>query len=244
MTKKLYPQIKKQAIKNCPSCGVSIHQKYTFESVLTGDFVNYHDGDYEAIRETPTRAYSLEADLLVPAGQVVFTCLVAAFPAGVAALYLQWGWYPVSAIVSVVASLAWSSVLSDVRARSVITETFSYQGDAREKTVHEFEQRNRGIRMDVVHTTSNIASRMQLLELPERVTEQQFREYLRDIVAGKSLARKNWTGEGKQFSRDVYDKIVECLVTAGMVHVLENRERRITNAGRHCINGMIKRGEI
>lgn len=244
MANRLYPTKRPKTKSNCPRCGFEIVAKHSFETILAGNFKNDDDGDYEAVRETPTRAYSLEADLLVPTGQALITTLIMALPVGTASSYFSWGWYPALAIISTVTAIAWAKCLETARASAVMIETFSYT--ASHGGVADVGDNDRGsaVRLEVVHETSGIKHKMQLLDLPAKISERQFAEFLTDILAGRSMARKNWTGSGKPFSRDVYDELLAKLVDAGILRLVENNEKRLTNGGRRAIAAMVRGGEI
>lgn len=244
MANKLYPTKTRRSKSNCPRCGFEIAAKHSFETILSGQFANEQNGDYEAVRETPSRTYSVEADLLVPVGQALVTGLIAVLPASAVSFYFSAGWYPVLVVFSAATSLSWARCLDIARSSAMVTETFSYNASSGDLSGGLDKETGAPVRLEVVHETSGIKHKMQLLDLPDKITERQFGEFLKDILAGRSMARKNWVGSGKPFSRDVYDQLLARLVEAGIVNLIENNEKRLTNGGKKAIAAMVRGGEI
>jgi hypothetical protein len=238
------PKRPRKANSECPHCGWRIATTFNFEQLLANGIPDGIEGDVSAYRSTPVRGPTIEADLLVPAGQALMSAVATMLPTTIIGLWARWEWYAPILVGSATALLQWFRFLNDQGRNTSIIEEFSYSADRDHNRKTPSAKDRSGLRMEVVHETSGIRSRMQLLELPEQIGEAEFAEFLRDISAGKSLARKNWVGDGKPFSRDVYDDMIDKLLSTSIVNRVGNSGTKLTNGGRHAINAMIREGII
>lgn len=237
------PKRKKQNSK-CPHCGWQIATTFNFEQLLANGIPDGIEGDVSAYRSTPVRGPTIEADLLVPAGQALMSAIATMLPTTIVALWARWEWYAPILVGSATVLLQWFRFLNDQSRNTSIVEEFSYSASQPSNTKTPSTEDRSGLRMEIIHETSGIRSRMQLLELPEEMSETEFAGFLRDVAAGKPLARKHWVGDGKPFSRDVYDDMIDKLLLASIVSRAGNSGTKLTNGGRHGINAMIREGII
>ncbi|KKK94246.1 hypothetical protein LCGC14_2684770 [marine sediment metagenome] len=238
------PRRPKKANSSCPHCGWQIATTFDFEQLLAKGIPEGIEGEVSAYRSTPVRGPTIEADLLVPAGQALMSAVATMIPTTIIALWARWEWYAPILIGSATVLLQWFRFLNDQSRNTSIIEEFTYVADQGHNRKTSPPNDKLGLRMEVIHKESGIKSRMQLLELPEQIGEVEFAEFLRDIAAGKSLARKNWTGDGKPFTRDTYDGMIDKLLSASVVNRAGNSGTKLTNGGRHAINAMIREGVI
>lgn len=233
-----------KANSKCPHCGWRVASSFNFEQLLANGIPDGIEGDISAYRSTPVRGPTIEADLLVPAGQALMSAVATMLPTTIIALWARWEWYAPILVGSATVLLQWFRFLNDQSRSTSIIEEFSYSSDRDHIEEKPTAKNQPGLRMEVIHETSGIRNRMQLLDLPARLGEAEFAEFLRDISAGKSLARKNWVGDGKPFGRDVYDDMMDKLLSASIVSRMGNSGTKLTNGGRHAINAMIREGVI
>ncbi len=244
MQKEVYTKSPKEANGICSHCGVERERFNTFEMVIGGGFKNESNGDYSAIRRTPLRATTMMSDVFVPAAQSVITAVVFVAPTVVVSLWYRWSWYAPIAVGSVAILLAWIRALDEAKKALFKTEEFSYYGSEQQVGVESGARAGEPVRLEVVHETSGIRERMQLMELPGDISEKDFGTFLADSLAGKGMTRKNWTGVEKPFSRDQFDSVMEKLEVAEMVCRLGNNKRVLTDAGKRAIKVMVRRSII
>lgn len=244
MQKEFYTKSPKEANRICAHCGVERERFSTFEMVIGGGFKNEANGDYRAVRRTPLRATSMMSDVFVPAAQSVVTAIVFVAPTIVVSLWYRWSWYAPIAVGSVAILLAWIRALDEAKKALFKTDEFSYYGSEQQVGVASGEQASGPVRLEVVHETSGIRERMQLMELPGDISEKDFGGFLVDSLAGRGMTRKNWSGTGKPFSRDQFDGVMEKLEAAEMVCRLGNNKRVLTDAGKRAIKVMVRRSII
>jgi hypothetical protein len=242
MRKKLYPRKTKKQNSDCPNCGFEIRAKYSFESVLAGGFSNPDNGAYDAIRKTPVRQASLEADVLVPAAQSLVGAVVTTLPAIIVAQLARWEWYSPLAIGACTILVQWFSIVKKLESERSIVEEFSYTPS--EEIERPLAQGNpqEPVRLEVVSKDDNYGVAFKIVDLPQSVSGREFVGLCQGVLAGRSLARKNWVGEGKQFSRDQYDDLISAMMTAGLINAIPGKGKKLTLGGKHAIRRMIREG--
>ncbi len=244
MRKKLYPTNNKKTKNDCPNCGWKIERSHTFESVLAGNFSNERNGSYDAYRTTPTRAATLQADVLVPLAQSLVGATLATIPAIVVAQIARWEWYSPLAVGSVTILVQWFSIVKKLEGERSVTEQFSYQPDPENCQAQPLSNKPDGIQLEVISKDDDFKASMKIITLPRSVTAEQFVSFCRDILVGKSLARRNWEGSGKPFSRDSYDDLVAAMQTAGLVMTVQGKGKQLTKGGKRAIARMVRERRI
>lgn len=244
MQKKLYNIPQGKTKSDCPNCGFHITRSHTFESVLSGEFSNPKNGSFSATRITPIRAASMEADVFVPAAQSLAWAVATALPSIAVSMWLRWEWSAPLFIGATTILVAWITAMTRSNSGLVKTEEFTYDASGEMDQGPGARAAGDGIKMELIHTTSGIRSRMQLMELSKSISEKAFGEFLKDILSGRSLARRNWVGDGKPFGRDAFDDMISKLIDGGIVLSAGNAGKTLTNAGRHMIAGLVRDGVI
>lgn len=240
MSKRLYPPKPKNQNSDCPSCGFHISYATSFESVLAGNFDNSRDGSYVATRSTPIRASTLEADVLVPAAQSLIWAVVSSVPAVAISFWLRYEWYFPLAVAGVSMAFSWSSSMkrSDMSCSKV--EEFEYSPSPDKNDSPAPGAGGEAIRLEVINKSDDMSAAMKIVDLPEGIEPVQFLGLCKDALAGKGLARKNWTGSGKEFSRDQYDGLMTAMVSSGLVMTVPGKGKMLTLGGRKSIKRMIR----
>ena len=240
MRKQLYPKKPKQQNSNCPNCGWEIRRPSTFETAI-GDLVNSdRPGSYEAYRETPVRAATFEADVLVPAAQSLFTALTTTLPTIAISMWARWEWYAPVVVGAVTILASWSSAMVASRKSLSLVEQISRTVDDGKEPENSGRKNPSAIQLEVVKKEAGFAASMKIIDLPKNITEPEFREFCVDVLAGKSMARKDWAGSGRLFSRDQYDDLMKAIEAAGLAIPVPGRSRRLTQSGKDAIKKMIR----
>jgi len=76
------------------------------------------------------------------------------------------------------------------------------------------------------------------------VEPEKFNDYIRAIDRGETLAIARWTGAGKPFSRQEYERLLEMLRQAGIAANLPGKGNQLTQAGRRAIKNHLKQAEV
>lgn len=228
----------------CSACGWKIANSHTFESMLSGQFVNEKNGNFTASRLTPFRAPSIEGDVLVPLAQSLIISIEAVIVAIPLSIWLRFDWSILLFIWAGTMLLSWISAVKRAEFSQSRTEEFSYSANQKEAGHIAPQGGSRPLQLEVMHSTSGIRNRMQILDLPAQITEEDFGAFLRDILAGRSLARNNWAGTGKPFSRDGYDGMIGKLLEASIIQPAINGGKVLTNGGKHVVRRLVREGTI
>lgn len=244
MPKELYSKQHKKTNNRCRQCGWDISYSHTFEDMLSGRFKNQKDGSFTATRTTPVRAPGMTPDVLVPVAQSFVWAIVVGLPSISVAMWLRWEWSAPLFVGACTILVSWISAMRKSEFSLSKTEEFSYTANEFGDVEMIADDHPRPLRMEVIHEVSNIRSKMQLLDLPMSIGEREFKEFLIDILAGKSLARRNWAGSDKPFSRDGYDGMIEKMIGGSILVQSNNGKKVLSNGGRHAISAMIREGVI
>lgn len=242
MKKKLYTPKPKTQNDICVNCGFKITRHSVFHSVMSGGFDNPDDGAWTAVSFVPSRKADLISDVAVPAAQALISSSVTAIPAICVAYYARWEWYGPAAVATVTVVVQWFSALKRSEQERGSTEEFSYYPSSADDEEKGSSARPAAIRLDVISKPDKTTAVMKMVDLPDGVTEEKFRELCADILSGKSLARANWIGPGKTFGRDQFDALMICMETAGLIIPVPGKARRVTEAGRSAMAKMIEGG--
>lgn len=233
------PPTKKQK-NNCPYCGWETTRGFNFEQILAGTLPESVTGDFTAFRSTPSRTATIEADLLVPIGQTLATAIIITLPTFVVALWLKWEWYAPFSVGAVTLLAQWIRCLNLHEKTLAVVEEFSYS-----PTGQDLGQRSRDVggdvvKLEVISGRNSYEAGMKIVDLPSDVSVEQFKDFCKDILSGKPLARRDWTGSGKQFSRDTYDDLMSAMLDAGLVFSLAGKGKRLTLGGKRAIARLVQ----
>lgn len=104
------------------------------------------------------------------------------------------------------------------------------------------EDANKPVVLEVSHTERDGGSEQGRTiqyfgELPVEVGP--FVEYVRAVMAGESLAIANWTGSGKPFSRQEYQKLLDILRQAGAVLTYPGKGNKLTRKGQRTLESYL-----
>lgn len=244
MQNRSYHNPNKKTNNECPTCGWQIGHSHTFEQGLFGQFSNEKNGDFTAYRSTPVRGTSLEADVLVPLAQSLISSVGAIISAIPLSIWLGFEW-PIFVLIWAASFLAaWLSAIKRSEFSIAKTEEFSYSANEKEVGAIAGQGRPGPLQMEVIHSSGGIRNQMQILDLPDQITEVDFAKFLRDILAGRSLARKDWAGTDKPFSRDGYDGMIDKLLAASIIQPSVKGGKILSNGGKHAIARMVREGLI
>ena len=244
MQKQFYPKQTKQTNHKCSQCGWGISYSHTFEDMLSGQFRNEKNGSFTATRTTPVRAAGMIPDVAVPAAQSLIWAVVVGLPSVSVSVWMRWEWSAPLFVAACSILASWIASMRRSEFSLVKTEEFSYTASEFSGGEVVAQKSEKPLRMEVVHEISGVRSRMQLLEISDGVGEEKFGSFLKDILAGKSIARKRWVGDGKPFSRDQYDEIIAALLSASIIGPASSGGKKLTRAGTASILHMVREGEI
>lgn len=218
-----------------------VNQGYVFNSAgpWSEEMSGQGQGAIEATRTTPARAATLESDVLVPLAQSLATGLAVAVPSIGLTIWLEWSWYAPLAIGGFTTTITWLQLLGAHRKLLWIVETVSNLVDSPEPETTS--PKPKPISLEVKHEEAGRINRMQFIDLPQGVTQDQFTDWALAISNGiKSPARSNWAGSGKPFSRDTYDLLIKAMVQAGILANWPGKGYQVTNGGKHALKSAIR----
>lgn len=224
---------------DCTNCALRVGQRGTLEQSIASIAGSGIVSDFEVKERNPVRAATLEADVIVPVAQALATGLMTTAlsytVAGLAGLDVRAvGTFGVGSLLA-----TWIKLLVDSR-RNLAEERRVYVFANRSKEHAGRPTASDGtIRLEVVTSVNGIKNKMQYLDLPSGISEADFVEFCRQVLAGKSLARTNWAGSGKLFSRDVYDGLMACLLDAGIIEKKEKGGKTLSNGGRRAVEHLM-----
>ncbi len=244
MHNEFYPKQHQKSNNECPTCGFEIASSQAFEQVLSGQFDNHKNGDFVATRGTPVRVSNMMSDVAVPAAQSLIWATVVMLPAVSISMAMRWEWSAPLFVGASTVLVSWISAMARSEKSLVKIEEFSYSASEISSKKVAASHNEKPFKMEVLHNYNGIKSTLQLLELPDTITNEMLGEYLRDILAGKSLARRNWTGQGKEFSRDSYDILTDKLLQAKIIISSANGKKILSNGGKHAVKALVREGLI
>ena len=235
MPKQFYPKHPKQTNTKCSQCGWGLSYSHTFEDMLSGKFLNEKNGSFTAIRTTPIREPGLVPDVAVPAAQSLIWSIVVGLPSVSVALWMRWEWSAPLFVGATTILVSWISAMRRSEFSLVKTEEFSYEASEKSEETIAVAASGAPIKMEVVHEVSGMKTRMQLLELDDGIAETDFAKFLKDIMEGHSISRRNWAGKDRLFSRDQYDNIIEKLLLGSVIVQSASGGKALTKHGRRAL---------
>jgi hypothetical protein len=191
-------------------------------------------GPVEATRAQPARPATVESDVFVPLLQSLATGVAVAIPVTGLTIWLRWEWYAPLVAAGVTVTIAWLQLLGAHRKLLWVVETVSdlVEGDPASAPA--------SVTMEVKHEEAGRIGRMQFVDLPVGVTQDQLIDWASSVVAGvKTPARANWVGSGKPFSRDIYDLFTKAMIEAGILATIPGKGNQLTVGGRHALKSLI-----
>lgn len=232
MNKNSTTQFPKRQKNVCQACGFEIGKHHTFESILAGSADFSQNGEYSAIRRTPIRSATFEADFLVPACQSLLTSVVASLPIVVASMWLRWSWYAPLAVSSVTILVAWYQSLEYHRSALLKTEEFSFFNSQGGDTLQGEGNAPGGIRMEIIEDKRDNAFRMKFSELPLSISVDDYVEVCKQILSGRGLTRRNFVDGAGVLSRSAFDEIVSLFYENDIMIKTGSGKKRLTEKGR------------
>lgn len=240
MQKKLYHPKHKKSNSGCSQCGFHISYHHTFESVLAGEFENDLNGAYTAFRSTPSRASTIESDVLVPLAQSLVWSVVSILPAIPISYWLRYEWYFPFAVGSVSLLISWLSSQKKAESSLSVVEEFSYSPNGESSGKALGGEPQGGIKLDVTDRSERDVIRIQFVALPPSIEVEKFNEFCKGVVLGKPLSRKEWTPERVLFSRDQYDQLVGELMSSGVVLSVDGKGKVLSRGGKRALARYVK----
>jgi hypothetical protein len=208
------------------------------QSLGVSDF----DGPMEATRMQPARAASIESDFLLPLAQSLATGILLSGCSIVAAraLYPDWTWWLPANTFAITITGTWLHRLGLHTKLLWIIESVTQFGEDAPP-----EQPAAVVSLDVKHEEpSGRVGRMQFLNLPQGITEDQLLDWAQSVSSGvKSPARRNWTGNAGSFTHDGYNLFCKAMTEAGILRHQGNAGYTVTAGGKHALKHYIKDGK-
>ena len=237
------PKHAKQTNNDCPTCGWSFSKTGIFEQVMSGTFSGLDAAGYTATRTTPIRKPDLQSDVLVPAAQSLIWTVVVALPALSVSMFMRWEWAAPVFISAVTVLASWVSAMKRSENSQQKTEELTVSSSGKPSASETGYTNEPGVRLDIVHTGGDDIRRIEYAFLPKSVSSADFRKFCDEIVAGASLARRNWVGKGKIFSRDGYDQLIANLLENHIILAHHTGGKRLTERGRRTLTAMLEAGK-
>lgn len=230
--------------------GYNITPRQTFKQTIPGITPTspaMFDGyDYE--KRQPAREPSLQGDVLVPAAQSLLTGLAIGVPS--AAVMGMLG-YDTGASLATGAAIGLTAISvtwlikMDAHSRllwlveSVTGRDIDGDGETGEP---EPVARPEPVRLEVVKEAAPGKFAGMNIDLPEGVDRGLFAHWAAMVVNnGMSTGRTHWTGAGRPFSRELYDRFLVALETAGIIHDYgDGKGRVLTTGGKHSLKRFLR----
>jgi len=240
MHKKLYPTNKKKQNNKCPNCGLEFHRHSTFESVLAGQFDNPGDGAWSVNSFTPTRKADFVSDVCVPAAQAFISALLVVPPISSVLRSFGYDWYLSFPLSALVLGAYWFRGVRQLEKERGVSQEFNYDPSPSETPAGLAPAKKENVQLEMISKDDDFKASMKIIDLPSGMTGAEFVQFARDILAGKPLARTDWVGDGKQFSRDIYDGLMSAMMAAGLIIPVAGKGKKLTPGGRRAISRMIR----
>ena len=244
MENKLYPTKKKKTSSKCPNCGFQISIHSTFESALSGKFDNPNEGAWSANSFSPLRKADLLSDVCVPGAQAGITALLLFPVAWGAVVFIGFDWMWAFSVSAVVLAGTWIRGINRLEMERGESREFSYEPVDGLGQVEMQAGQPRPISLEVLSKDDDFKASMKIVDLPSGVTATKFVEFSRSILAGKSLARRDWVGQGKEFSRDQYDGLMSAMAACGLVISVAGKGKMLTVGGKRALSRMARAARI
>ncbi len=240
MIEKVYPTNRKKTKSECPNCGCEISYHSTFESVLSGKFDNPGGGAWSVNSFSPIRKADLTSDVAVPAVQALISSALSLPASSLVLVYLEYEWYFSFPLGALVMGAYWIKGVRRLELERGESREFSYEPVDAQDAAGSHGGKVDQVSLEVISKDDDFRAAMKIVDLPAGMSVSEFMEFCRDILAGKSLARKEWAGGGKQFSRDQYDDLMAAMSASGLVIQVAGRGRALTSGGRRAIARMMR----
>lgn len=223
--------------------------KQTMPGIATASPAMFEGYDYE--KRQPAREPSLQGDVLVPAAQSLLTGLALGIPSSAVMGMLGYDTatsLATGAIIGLSAiSVTWL-IKMDAHSRllwlveSVTGRDIDGDGETGEP---EPVAKADPVRLEVVSEPAPGKFSGLNIDLPVGVDRGLFAHWAAMVVNnGVSTGRTHWTGAGRPFSRELYDKFLIALETAGIIHDYgDGRGRVLTTGGKHSLQRFLRTAE-
>ena len=199
------------------------------------------DDPEEWFKSTPARTPTLESDVLVPLAQAAITGALLAVLIFPIAYYFS-TWQTAAGLAFIVFMLCvlavWATVISGYYRLLSTTEEILKEAPAPPPVVNQVE----------IAAADNAPPFNSLLRfnLPQGVTDIDFKMFLKAIADNEPITFENWTGSGKIFSKKNFTAIKANLIRAGYITQRNANAPAqgcdITETGRENIKRYIENG--
>jgi hypothetical protein len=230
--------------------GYNITPRQTFKQTIPGitptSPAMFEGYDYE--KRQPAREPSLQGDVLVPAAQSLLTGLALGIPS--AAVMGMLGYDTTAALATGAAvglsaiSVTWL-IKMDAHSRLLwLVESVTGRDIDGDDEVGEPEPvaRPEPVRLEVVNEDAPGKFAGLNIDLPVGVDRGLFAHWAAMVVNnGMPTGRTHWTGAGRPFSRELYDRFLVALETAGIIHDYgDGKGRVLTTGGKHSLKRFLR----
>ena len=218
--------------------GYETRRKVEFENNVTSlptlpAPINNNGGpvEFEAERLRPSRAPSIEADVLVPAGWAGGLGIIVFGVTVYLAIINGYQWHLGCVVSLAVMGLTFLIGIFGLQKTLWMVERISHldlDGD------HVIGQPTVELHTNV-HDESDRVRRQYIMDIG--VTPEKLRDFCQGVLGGRGLVVNAWTGKNNLFSRSEYDRLMAELERAGMIErdgPGANAARKLTQAGREA----------
>lgn len=240
MTNKVYPTKRKKQNSECPNCGCQISYHSTFENALSGKFDNPDGGAWSVTSFLPTRKADLISDVAVPGAQALITAVLSLPLSAAAAILFEHEWYYSFSIAALVMGASWIKGIRRLELERGESKEFSYEPADSPEDIEPRSRKEKKISLEIISKDDDFKASMKIIDLPDGVSASEFVQFCRDILSGRTFARKDWVGSGMQFSRDQYDGLMSAMLDAGLIIQVAGKGKVLTPGGKRAIAMMIR----
>lgn len=240
MQEKLYPTKRKNQNSKCPNCGCEISYHSTFENALSGQFDNPDGGAWSFTSFLPIREANIISDVAVPGTQAFISAVLSLPLLASAKIYFEFDWKYAWSISALVMGAYWIKGIRRLEMERGESKEFSYEPVQDSDPGSAQVEKKEKISLEVISKDDDFRAAMKIVDLPEGVSASEFVQFSGDILTGKTLARKEWAGSGKQFSRDQYDEIMVAMLASGLIRSVAGKGKMLTPGGRRAMARMVR----
>lgn len=192
-------------------------------------------------RRHPTRAASVEADLLVPLGSsLIWSTLLSIPTIGLPIFVDGWPWWTPFGCWAVLSPLAWAINSVDFHRTLWTIESAIKRDVDKDGHIGQPEPEETTIRLELTHKDEQgKQSRVTLPSLPKGVTLQMFADWCQQVGGGVSTPSEvDWVGRGKPFTKTPYRQFLTIMHDNGVITKdgpAKNSPWMVTTAGRRAL---------
>lgn len=192
-------------------------------------------------RRHPTRAASIEADLLVPLGSALIWSTLLSIPTVALPLFVEgWPWWTPIGCWTILSPLAWAMNSIDFHRTLWTIESATKRDIDGDGHIGQPQPEETTVRLEVTHKNEQgKRAKVSLPTLPRGVTLAMFANWCQQVGSGISTPSEvDWAGRGKPFTKTPYRQFLTIMQDNGVIikdGPASNSPWVVTAAGRRAL---------